>query len=516
MDEHLILAQLKKEAIRVAKRRALVISAILGAMTSFCGMIDLMNMLNSKLKIRGAVTLMVAVMAVGHFGCRTTSGGSAVRDDSSAERRPPVLPNELGHDITSPWGGENSAKWRPEAIIANAVSRALNAGWSLDHVADVLVSVPGKFEGGWPHPYDDGQSNAMMHFSAWSAPRPPIVAALVRFKDGSSQVNFRIDRALFPQGTYLELAYRSDGNFTRLQLPTAVDPGGDKLARWSGIPSNINWDSISDAGLVFIRPGPGYGDWFPIGFRMPIYSISKLIDGLPIAERIFSDGRALIDAENLKQLAPTDPTPFERAMSHSFVGRYNLDRNGDPYVPDFVHGQFRQSDGRPVTAVGKGFTWVSQKGEPFKILYTCFEHRRPSGSGTSTSPNFDEGNAPDGGVVSGGGWHSIGEVNANRPDWHASETIINSLEIVPIVVASGFESPAERSNLPLPDHGYSYGLQDIATVRWLWPGEAFVTVSSTHKKNFHWFFFAFDREVCTEEWVYPCARATGNSVLKCE
>jgi hypothetical protein len=46
----------------------------------------------------------------------------------------------IASDIASiPWGGDES-KWSNEAILANAVSSALNDGWAMADVQDVLVS----------------------------------------------------------------------------------------------------------------------------------------------------------------------------------------------------------------------------------------------------------------------------------------------------------------------------------------------------------------------------------------
>ena len=144
-----------------------------------------------------------------------------------------------------------------------------------------------------------------------------------------------------------------------------------------------------------------------------------------------------------------------------------------------------------MTGVGRGWTWVAEKEAPFKIMYTCFERRQPQA----------EANAKDGGVASGGGWHKIGD---------AAETILNSLELEPLAVISGYTNPAKQP-------GYSYNLSDIAVVRLLQPGEAFITVQSVSpEQNYHWYFFQQNREVCTEEWVHPCRPKGSDPDFRCE
>src|SRR4051812_298030 len=54
----------------------------------------------------------------------------------------PVLPAAGGTGDLTPWGGADASKWRPEAILANAASEAMNAGWSRSGVNDVVVAIP--------------------------------------------------------------------------------------------------------------------------------------------------------------------------------------------------------------------------------------------------------------------------------------------------------------------------------------------------------------------------------------
>jgi hypothetical protein len=105
-----------------------------------------------------------------------------------------------------------------------------------------------------------------------------------------------------------------------------------------------------------------------------------------------------------------------------------------------------------------------------------------------------EQRAPDGGVTSGGGWHRIGD---------PAETISNDLESTPLLPASAMGNPVPAS--ALPSGTFAYNLTDVATFRWLRPGEAFVTRrGSAAQPNYHGYLFGGSREVCTEEWVHAC------------
>lgn len=449
--------------------------------------------------------------------CKTTQSELETIAPATATRRPPQLPEPSGQGGKSPWGGSQPQKWRAEAVIANAASWLMNEAWAQKDVVDVVIAVPGKYEIGWPNPYDDGQSNAMMHFNKWAHVTPPMIAALVAKRDGSRTAVFWFAKEYAPKASIIEI-YSPTTVTARVKLPAKTLPSGAVTALWERIPKELGWDSNVQKQVVFVRPGPNFSDWLPIYFRMPVYDANELVKKLPPQQQRYADGKPLLDRERIAQTGTT--IPFELAMKHSFAGNYNRQQNGAPYTPEYIHGQFSKDTQRPVTAVGQGWTWVFEPQQPFKILYTCFARRHPEGSptGGNTRQVYNEATAPDGGVVSGGGWHVIGEVKEGRPDMFASETIINDLERAPIMVAGGFEAPADRLRINPPSGGIAYGLNDVATLRWLWPGEAFVTVSSTRQKNYHWFFFDFPREVCTEEWVYNCTEAARHNIaaLMCE
>src|SRR5437763_500888 len=54
----------------------------------------------------------------------------------------PELPSATGTGALTPWGGTDATRWRPEAIMANASSRALNDAWSRADVDDAIVAMP--------------------------------------------------------------------------------------------------------------------------------------------------------------------------------------------------------------------------------------------------------------------------------------------------------------------------------------------------------------------------------------
>lgn len=398
------------------------------------------------------------------------------------------LPYPGGVGNLVPWGGQDAGRWRPEAILANAMSVALNEGWGLSGIRDVLVATPVKFYDSGFRPYGDGQSNARPSFESWNQSRPPVVASLLKFHSESPRVIFKFDRSMNLSQSTVEIAFLKNGSVTSVKIP-AQRKNGDLVATWESIPKNLDWDGMAHTQVVLVRPFPNYADWFPIYFRHPVKKVNELLATVPQNQRHFFDGKSIVDGENVKQGDSNETTPFEKLTNHTFTPKYNPNQKGVPYIPQNIHAEF--GAGGTVTGVGRGWTWVAEKETPFKIMYTCFERRQPSA----------EASAKDGGVASGGGWHKIGD---------PAETILNSLELEPLAVASGYARPASQMNLTLPGGNYSHGLTDVAVIRLLQPGEAFITVQSTPaEQNYHWYFFQQDREICTEEWVHPC-RPTGS------
>src|SRR5437660_9775956 len=72
------------------------------------------------------------------------SGDSVTASESNLGSDPtiPMLPAPGGTGALTAWGGSDASKWRPEAVLANAASRAINDAWSRSDVRDVVVAVP--------------------------------------------------------------------------------------------------------------------------------------------------------------------------------------------------------------------------------------------------------------------------------------------------------------------------------------------------------------------------------------
>ena len=393
----------------------------------------------------------------------------------------PLLPAPGGTGALSPWGGSDAARWRPEAIMANSVSQALNEAWSRTDVAEAVVATPVKMLSSSLYEFGDGQSNAAPSFEGWREARPPVVATLLTLKNsGGLKMLLRADHALPNNDTTWELTYTVNGARKTVSLPITRNAAGDGLAEWT-VPAELGWDSPTSGQTVLVRPST-WGDWFPITFRFPVRSIAALKSEIMPGLTTFADGGSVEDHEGVSaQTHPGPGTPFERLRSRTFNPAYNQ----TPYMPASIHALFPMGNRQVVTGVGMGWTWVADApAAPFKIMYTCFDKRQAS----------LEASAPDGGVASGGGWHRIGD-NA--------ETVLNDLEASPLALGSAIAIPLRPSELP--SGGFAYGLTDVATVRWVRPGEAFVTPRAVDDHvNHHWYFFHGSKPVCTEEWVHPC------------
>lgn len=440
------------------------------------------------------VSTLIVCATVSVAGCSsapTVRGSGLVATDSDLESEVsiPLLPAPGGTGDRTPWGGPDTTKWRPEAILANAVSEAMNAGWSRTDVADVVVSVPLKLWSSGFFEFGDGQANARPEFEAWRGqPRPPVVASVIKLKTAPTRFAVRFDRALPYDGTAFELRYGS----VTVALTATRDPQGDAVVEID-LPQGLSFDDLLSEQAALVHPA-GWPDWFPLYFRTGV----KKISDLRVSRTLFSDGRPIVDREHVTSvLATDDKSVLERLQSHAFEFGYNgAHGNVPPFMPASIHATYPFFGKNIVTGVGRGWTWVAdQRPDGFKVMYTCFERRR-----------LDlEVAAPDGGVPSGGGWHQIND---------AAETILNDLERGPLMVAAGRNNPWLETHLPTGK--FAYGLTDVATFRWLRPGEAFITVkgnsaddgkgNSFDQSNYHWYFFQQDRDICTEEIVNPPGR----------
>jgi hypothetical protein len=398
----------------------------------------------------------------------------------------PQLPAPGGTGDLTPWGGSDASKWRPEAIVANAASQAVNAAWSRPDVKDVIVAIPLKLYSCGFYEFGDGQANARPELMDWRGQtRPPVVASVIKLKNAPTKLVVRFDRALPYNGTAFELRYDA----TTLAMTATRDAQGDAVVEIP-LPAGLSYDDLLSEQAALVHPA-GWGDWFPIYFRTGV----KKISDLRISQVKFSDGRTVIDREHVTSVGASDgKSARERLSGHSFSFGYN-GAGGivQPFEPASIHATYPFYGRNIVTGVGKGWTWVAdQRPNDLKVMYTCFERRR-----------LDlEVNAPDGGVPSGGGWHQIND---------AAETIMNDLETGPLMVAAGRNNPWLETHLP--SGKFAYGLTDVATFRWLKPGEAFITTKGNwaddgkgkwfEQSNYHWYFFQQNKDVCTEEIVNP-------------
>ncbi|MEW5854966.1 MAG: carbohydrate-binding module family 20 domain-containing protein [Myxococcota bacterium] len=414
----------------------------------------------------------------------------ALEDDALLQRESPMpsLPHAGGQGALTPWGGTNAARWRPEAILANAVSDALNRAWRVGNVADVVVAVPVQLLSSTFHEYGDGQSNAAVTFNAWSATRPPVVATLMRFHDDTTQVRLWLDASLPLSSSSITIQYEHEGMTYEDSLELGVASQGTRVTTWTP-PRALSLGNPLNTQTVLLRPA-GWADAFPLRFHFPVRPIAELKASVPSAWQRFSDGGDIVDHEGVSAQLHPGLVPFHRLLGRTMSAAYDP----QPYTPASIHARFPSSQGEVVTGVGRGWTWVAhQPLAPFKIMYTCFEQRRAD----------LEAQAPHGGVTSGAGWHLIGD---------PAETILHDLETEPVAVAFGTRNPWPESLLR--SGGYAWGLSDVATFRLLRPGEAFVARRGGSltdgngtvwpQDNFHWFFFQQQRPVCTEEWVHPC------------
>ncbi|HEX8795821.1 MAG TPA: CBM20 domain-containing protein [Polyangiaceae bacterium] len=437
-----------------------------------------------------SLTLMAACSGGrGHEGesfQSSSSSATATGVPTSAVRQ---LPWAGGTGALTPWGGTDPAKWRPEAILANAVSEALNAAWAQPGAADAVVAVPVAMQSSNFFEFGDGQSNAAPSFGWWNGgARPPVVATLVRYSGSASKIFFRFNANL-PAGTStFALQVTENGSTQTATLNATPDASGDLTAEWDP-PSSLGLDNPLNKTVVLVHP-QGWNDWFPVWFHFPVRSIAAFKATVPQSMQTFADGGDIQDHERVGSAANGGSTANVRLrlQSHQFGAT-----NYSYFNPQDVHAIFPFQGHNYVTGVGQGWTWVAdQSRTPFKIMYTCFQQRTPSAEAT----------AQDGGVPSGGGWHKITD---------PAETVLNDLEAGPVALGAAQANPLPASMLPTG--GYSYGLTDIATVRFVHPGEAFITprggaVTDAQgqpwdQANYHWYFFQQAQDVCTEEWVSP-------------
>jgi hypothetical protein len=425
-----------------------------------------------------------------------TEGGTKTRRPSSNAALP-----DPGQD---PWGGPDH--WRPEAIVANAVSEMLNAGWREAGVEDVLVALPVKMLNSNLNPYDNQVNASLSLGEGWSQSKPVLIAQLVKYKEGKYKLTFRFHNSLANVNKGVEVTYERQGKVLTRNIPLSRQTAsGDFEFEWqiggNGAPE---WGDLFANRVAFVRP-VGWKDWFPVDFRDVTRGADELLNQVPVEKRKLGKG-TLLDPESItSQGRDNDSYPF-LAMGNESFGK---EINGDRYFPvdgPGIHNQFPSGNAITTTAVGHGNTLVMEKPPaPFKLAYICFDNRDPRAEK---------------GVPSGVGWHEIGD-NA--------ETVFNTLENAPILFGNANGQPKSST----PSGGFAYGLTDVSVFRLLLPGRALITAAgpttikerqnsiqanankrgetpTNSGRNYHWFAIHHDHPVCAIEWVHPCVPSPDN------
>jgi hypothetical protein len=397
---------------------------------------------------------------------------------SSAEinERHPALPED--------WGGANASRWRPEAVIANVASQALNDAWRDPATRDVIVAVPTNMLGSDLYPYGDGQSNAAPSFNNWpTKERPPVIATLIDRGDQGSVIRIRLDRTLPTTATIAKL--RAPGQQT-IDLALTIDSSGDRIGE---LTTSATTAFFTRNAFAVIPDGWRAG--FAISFAHP----TKKVSDLPA--RITQ----LLDREQVRATTATatTSTPTDtRLRSHVFTERYNNQAPGStivPYTNTDVHARFPMNGRLVTTAVGGGRTWVADaRIDGYKTMYQCFDARDRSAEASAAN---DQGQ---GGVASGTGWHAVGD---------RAETIVNDVEKTPMLVGFAQRDIIMNGNDIGPD-GYAWNLNAVATIRLLMPNEALITPRGT----LHWFAFSSESQAsCAEILVSPETERSGDGLF---
>ena len=400
-----------------------------------------------------------------------------------------VASDQLPTFPSDPWGGPNPSNWKPEAMLANSVSEALNAGWAESGAREVLVAYPVKMKPSTERPYGDGQTNASISFGAgWDQMQPPLVATLVKLENGEQSLSLRFHYTLPLGNRGVTLRYAGGSkHWDSLQRMA----NGEFVAQWR-FRNELSWGDLFSNRVAFVQID-GWQDSFPIDFRDVVKSESEMLSAVPEPKRKFGKGDLLDPLKVSVRNMAGDEFPFLAMKSPSF----GKEVNGDRYFPvpgNGIHAEYPERGGKRITAVGQGNTLVMEKSPaPFKMAYICFDAR-------------DREKERQFGAPSGGGWHEIGD---------PAETVFNSVERAPVVFGYANGQPANPSS-----GGFAYGLSDIAVIRKLRPGDALVTAAGpttlgefksgqnfradwSAGRNYHWFIFDQPHTTCAVEWVHP-------------
>jgi hypothetical protein len=422
-----------------------------------------------------------------------------------------------------PWGGGDTSKWRQESMMANAASMAINEASLMKDFLDVTVSAPTEMRTSKVTPYGDGQTNASPNFNYpfWKHYTLPTLAALIKLKD---QLILRVYISKSPDNdmSKMEIYFENYGKFKK--LVSEKNGNNNEYIYQDFSLSNETYKNLflstHLSKVVFLlRPvdkkNKPWNSLFPVGFYHPVKSEDFMQRELTAEQKKLLIGPT-IDPLKVGIRYDKSHTTFEKLLDYKFNQDWTLDVGGTPFMPPNIHATFPENGKMVYTSTGMGWTWLIEKENktPFKILYTCFDARHPENEINPAVKNSDV--TASGTVPSGGGWHLIGD--------HA-ETIFNSLEDVPITVGFAIKNPFPKDLLKgeLAGFTFAHGFTDFATIRRLRPGEALVTARGSGWSNreykdvkerangelidqsqFHWFFFEYNRPVCTVEWVHPC------------
>jgi len=404
-----------------------------------------------------------------------------------------------------PWGGSQSAQWSAEAVLANAVSEMLNAGYSEPNVAGVLLALPVSMEYSSLRPYGDGQTNASLNFGAgWAPKAPPLTASLITYRTGARKLTLKFHRSLPLEGKAIKLRLGNNAVGDKSLPAKGRNVDGDFEFTWAmNVGEGPQWGGMFDNRVAFVQPD-GWQDWFPLDFRNVVKSADEMLKLVPPAKQKLGKG-TLLDPENVSVQKRGDQTYAFQLMG---APNFGADIHGDRYFPvpgSGIHNEFPKDGQTRITAVGHGNTLVMEKAPaPFKLAYICFEARNRA----------EEARL---GVPSGGGWHEIGD---------PAETVMNVLEKAPVLFGYANGRPAAAP----PSGAFAYGLSDVAVVRKLMPGEALVSAAGPTTvgedqsgwdnrgkrgaagRNYHWFAFDHAHDVCAVEWVHPALPDANNQL----
>jgi len=248
-------------------------------------------------------TLFHLLYSVAIFACATTSVHQSDQAlwstyfkahaiDLKNAHRKPAQTDRLSSVKAEPWGGNVPANWKPEAILANAVSEALNDGWADPEASDVLVALPAKLQFTSLRPYGDGQTNASLNFgNGWKFTQPPLVATLIIKKNGLMRIKLRFHHSLNIGNGGVKLIYLQNGKKMVAQWPgVKVNASEDFELDWQPSAQEApSWGDLFTNQVAFVKPD-GWHDWFVLDFRNVAMPATELLAQIPAEKRKLGNG----------------------------------------------------------------------------------------------------------------------------------------------------------------------------------------------------------------------------------